>query len=210
MWSLPKGNQFLPEVSLQKLTALYLAEKNAKAKLRFLVAIRRKKGDSIDAIASTVEKPRRTVHGWLHRFEKYGLERAHDIKQSGRPAELTLRKRQSLIKDLERGPPHNRSGLWSTKSVRELIAKRYKRRYVKQHVWRLLVSLGFSLQRPRKRHYKRPSDQELWQFKKKLGEKHNIIERKDLLWARKMKPRSVSFPSLRAAGRAKEADQSSS
>lgn len=195
MWSLPKGNQFLQEVSLQQLAKLYSAEKNAKAKLRFLVAIRRKKGESIDVIAEAVEKPRKTIHGWLHRFKEHGIKRAHDIKQSGRPAELTLRQRQQLIKDLERGPPHNHSGLWNTKDVRELISKKYNRKYVKQHVWRLLVSLGFSLQRPRKRHYQRASDEEIQQFKKKLGKKRGTIERKDLLWARKMKPRLALSPS---------------
>lgn len=191
MWSLPKGNHFLPGVHVQHLKRLYQSEKNSKAKLRFLVAIRRKKGESIDAIAGLVEKPRRTVHGWLHRFQKYGLKRVHDLKQSGRPVELSYGQRQQLVKDLERGPPHNSSGLWNTKSVRELISKKYKRRYVKQHVWRLLVSLGFSLQRPRKRHYLRPSDLEIQQFKKKLGKKHDAIEEKGLLWARKMKQRSV-------------------
>lgn len=200
MWSLPKGDQFLPECSLQQLTKFYSAEKNAKAKLRFLVAIRRKKGESIDDIAEAVEKPRRTIHGWLHRFEKYGLKRVYDIKQSGRPTELTLRQRQHLIRDLERGPPHNQSGLWNTKEVRELIAKKYRKRYVKQHIWRLLVSLGFSLQRPRKRHYQRPSDEAIQQFKKKLGKRHDTIERKDLLWARKMRQRSALFPSSQGDG----------
>lgn len=195
MWSLPKGNQFLPEYSLRQLTKFYSAEKNAKAKLRFLVAIRRKKGESIDAIAEAIEKPRRTIHGWLHRFKGHGLKRVHDIKQSGRPIELTLRQRQQLIKLLERGPPHNPSGLWNTKDVRELIAKKYNQRYVKQHVWRLLISLGFSLQRPRKRHYQHPSDQVILQFKKKLDKEHDTIEEKGLLWARKMKLRSVLSPS---------------
>ena len=88
---------------------------------------------------------------------------------------------------MERGPPHNSTGLWTTKDVRNLLEKKYGQHYVKQHVWRLLVSLGFSMQRPRKQHYQRASEDELLQFKKKLDEKRSTTVRKDLLWAHKMK-----------------------
>ena len=187
MWTLLKGKQFLAELSVNQLQKLYDKEKNAKAKLRLLSAVHRKKGKSIDEIAYLLSKPRRTIHGWLVRFQQRGINAKNGIKQSGRPVELTVKQRKKLLKILERGPPHNPSGLWSTKEVRELITKQFKRTYVKQHVWRLLVSVGFSMQRPRKRHYQRPSEKEIARFKKKLDEKQNIIVRKDLLWAHKMK-----------------------
>src|SRR3989344_4232432 len=176
MWNLLKGKYFLPTTSVNQLQKLYDKEKNAKAKLRLLSAVHRKKGKSIDEIANLLSKPRRTIHGWLVRFQQRGINAKDGIKQ-----------RKNLLKILERGPPHNPSGLWSTKEVRELITKQFKRTYVKQHVWRLLVSVGFSMQRPRKRHYQRPSEKEIARFKKKLGEKQSIIVRKDLLWAHKMK-----------------------
>ncbi|MBS3096463.1 transposase [Candidatus Woesearchaeota archaeon] len=187
MWNLLKGKYFLPTTSVSQLQKLYDKEKNAKAKLRLLSAVHRKKGKSIDEIAYLLSKPRRTIHGWLVRFQQRGINAKDGIKQSGRPVELTIKQRKNLLKILERGPPHNPSGLWSTKEVRELITKQFKRTYVKQHVWRLLVSVGFSMQRPRKRHYQRPSEKEIARFKKKLGEKQSIIVRKDLLWAHKMK-----------------------
>ena len=187
MWTLLKGKYFLTEISVNQLQKLYDKEKNAKAKLRLLSAVHRKKGKSIDEIAYLLSKPRRTIHGWLVRFQQRGINAKNGIKQSGRPVELTVKQRKKLLKILERGPPHNPSGLWSTKEVRELITKQFKRTYVKQHVWRLLVSVGFSMQRPRKRHYQRPSEKEIARFKKKLDEKQNIIVRKDLLWAHKMK-----------------------
>lgn len=187
MWTLLKGKYFLPTNSVNQLQKLYDEEKNAKAKLRLLSAVHRKKGKSIDDIAYLLSKPRRTIHGWLVRFQQRGISAKDGIKQSGRPVELTIKQRRKLLKILERGPPHNPSGLWSTKEVRELITKKFKRTYVKQHVWRLLVSVGFSMQRPRKRHYQRPSEKEIARFKKKLGEKQDIIVRKDLLWAHKMK-----------------------
>ena len=191
MWNLTKGKIFLPETSLKRLKIFYNAETNVKAKLRLLCAIHRKRGKSIDEIAYLLSKPRRTIHGWITRFQERGFDAKDSIKQTGRPTEMTLTQRKNLVKDLERGPPHNSSGLWTSKAVRELIEKKYGKVYVKQHVWRLLVSLGFSMQRPRKQHYQRPSEGDILQFKKKLDEKQSITVRKDLLWARKMRQPSA-------------------
>ena len=118
-----KREIFLPTNSVNQLQNLYDEEKNAKAKLRLLSAVHRKKGKSIDEIASLLSKSRRTIHGWLVRFQQRGINAKDGIKQSGRPVELTIKQRKKLLKTLERGPPHNPSGLWSTKEVRELITK---------------------------------------------------------------------------------------
>jgi transposase len=194
MWKLTKGKEFLPNISLKILQRMYDNEKNAKSKLRLLSAIHRKRGKSIDEIAYLLSKPRRTIHGWLTRFQKRGIDGKDSIKQPGRPATLKLTQRKNLVKDLERGPPHNPTGLWSTKELKELLKRKYHVDFVNQHIWRLLISLGFSMQRPRKRHYQRPSDEEIAQFKKKLNEKQSTTVRKDLLWAHKMKQHSALYP----------------
>ena len=191
MWKLTKGNEFLPNVSVKRLQEMYDEEKNAKAKLRLLSAVHRKRGKSIDGIAHLLSKPRRTIHGWLTRFQMRGVSGKDSIKQSERPATLTLTQRKNLVKDLERGPPHNVTGLWSTKELKNLLKRKYQVEFVNQHVWRLLVSLGFSMQRPRKQHYQKPNKEEIIHFKKKLDEKRDIIVRKDLLWAHRMKLHSV-------------------
>lgn len=191
MWQLPKGKQFLPSLSVRRLQRLYNQETNAKAKIRLLCALHRKRGKSMDGIAYLLSKNRRTIHSWLVRFKERGIDGKDSKKAPGKIPSLTLKQRQELVKILERGPPHNPWGLWSTKEVRELIAKKFRRDYVKQHVWRMLVSLGFSMQRPRKRHYKRPSDEEITLFKKKQDEKRATTGRKDLLWARRMRQLSA-------------------
>ncbi len=164
MWKLTKGNKFLPNISLKKIQKMYDQEKNAKSKLRLLSALHRKQGKSIDEIAYLLSKSRRTIHGWLTRFEKRGISGKDSIKQSGRPAIMTLTQRKNLVKDLERGPPHNISGLWSTKELKVLLKRKYHVEFVNQHVWRMLVSLGFSMQRPRKQHYKKPSEEDITMF----------------------------------------------
>lgn len=191
MWNLPKGIEFLPNTAIKQLQQIYAKESRAKPKMRLLAAIHRKKGKSIDEIAYHLNTSRNTVHGWLRNFSSRGVQAKDSIRQTGRPVSMTHSQRKNLIKDLERGPPHNALGLWTTKEVMSLIEKKYRQKYVKQHVWRLLVSLGFSLQRPRKRHYLRPSEHELAQFKKKLGDNPDIIGKKVLLWARRMKQPSA-------------------
>lgn len=187
MWKLTKGNAFLSKISLKRLQKMYDEEKNAKSKLRLLSAVHRKRGKSIDEIAYLLSKPRRTIHGWLARFQKRGINGKDSIKQSGRPATLTLTQRKNIVKDLERGPPHNQTGLWSTKELKDLLKRKYQVEFVNQHIWRLFVSLGFSMQRPRKQHYKKPNEEEIRAFKKKQDEKPNITVRKDLLWAHRMR-----------------------
>lgn len=191
MWNLQKGIQFLPNTTINQLQKIYKQETKAKPKMRLLAAIHRKKGKSLDDIAYHVNTSRNTIHGWLRNFSLRGIKAKDSIKQTGRPVSMTLGQRKKLVKDLERGPPHNASGLWTTKEVMHLLEEKYKQKYVKQHVWRLLVSLGFSLQRPRKRHYLHPPEEGIIRFKKKPGDKQDIIEEKGLLWAHRMKRPSV-------------------
>ena len=179
MWKLPKGDDFLPGVSTQELRRMFKTEQNAKPKVRVLCAIHRKEGKSIDDIAGFTNMKRRTVHETLTRFVERGIEAKDSIKQDGRPAKLTEKQRQDLIKKLEIGPPYNRTGLWTTKEVRDLIRKDFGVKYTKTHVWELLKVAGFSLQRPRPRHYKAPSKKEITRFKKRLACWRNITGKKD-------------------------------
>src|ERR1035437_9479491 len=180
MWNLPKGNEFLPKTTLGELETLYAAEKKAKPKTRLLCAIHRKKGASIDDIAEITNQKRATVHTTLRRFQTRGPNAKDAKKQTGRPAFLTIRQRRELIKQLEQGPPQNRTGLWSTKEAKEYIHKKYNVTYTNVHVWELLKTLGFALQRPRPRHRKTPDEAEIDRFKKKLPGWHAIIENKGL------------------------------
>ena len=203
---LPRGPAFLSNVSIARLRAMANVEKNRKAQLRLLAAIHRKEGKKEEAIASALQQPLTTIHNWLQRLHEGGLGRRTDKRQSGRPPRLTVAQRRKLVRALERGPPHNKNGLWTTKEVREMIKRDFDTEYASQHAWRVLVACGFSLQRPRPRHYKSASPDDILRFKKKQNAKQDTTARKDLLWARKTKQPSVFFPSLRAAGRAKEAD----
>jgi transposase len=178
MWNLPKGEDFLPNTTLQELEKLYATEKRAKPKIRLLCAIHRKKGASIDDIAQITYLKRATVHSILRRFQERGISGKDAIKQTGRPPFLTLKQRKDLVRRLEKGPPGNRTGLWSTKEVKAYIKEKYGIQYTTVHVWELLKALGFSLQRPRPRHNKAPDEEELERFKKKLPGWRAILDQK--------------------------------
>ena len=192
MWDLPKGDRFLPRVNLGRLENLYRTEEKAKPKIRLLCAIGRKKGESIDEIARMTDLKRRTVHDILHRFCDRGVLAKDSIKQEGRPAFLSMRERKTIVKALERGPPGNKTGLWTTKEVKDFIKKKYNITYSNGHVWELLRALGLTLQRPRPRHYKHPTDDETDRFKKKLPGWHAIIDKEASQSAAKTRRPSVS------------------
>lgn len=191
-WNLARGETFLPYVSLKELKLKMAAETNAKARLRWLIAIHRKQGKSIDEIADACATKRTTVHGVLRRFQDRGQNAARAIKQAGRPPQLTVRQRGRLLEILDEGNPRTQSGLWTTKEVRERIRKLFGVTYAPQHVWRLLTTCGFSLLQPRPRHYKSPSDAVKNDFKKKRGALRVTTEKGGLSWALKMKHRTAS------------------
>jgi transposase len=167
MWNLPKGEDFLPDVSLEELQRAFEGEKVAKPKIRLLCAIHRKKAEGLDEITARTGLKRRTVHETLRRFCERGLTGKDSIRQEGRPPKLPVRQRRKILKKLEAGPPHNKKGLWTTKEVRELICKESGIEYSPTHTWALLKAAGFSIQRPRPRHYK-ANEAEAKQFKKRL------------------------------------------
>lgn len=202
---LPRGPAFLPSVPVARLRAMVRTETNRKAQMRLLAAMHRKQGKKEELIAATLQQPLTTVHNWLRRLHEGGLVRRADKKQPGRPPRLTVAQRRRLVRALERGPPHNKSGLWTTKEVRELIKHEFGADYVPQHAWRILIACGFALLRPRQRHYKSASPDDKIRFKKKHNAKQDTTERKVLLWARRTKRHSGSSRSLRAAGRARAA-----
>ncbi len=191
-WDLARGETFLPRVSVQELKNFMATETNAKARLRWLVAIHRKEGKSMDEIAESCAMTKSTVQGILHRFKERGKDAALAVKQDGRPPELTIKQRELLLNILDKGNPRVPSRLWTSKEVLGLIKKKFGVVYTPQHIWKLLRNCGFSLLQPRPRHYKSPTKEEQNQFKKKHEELQDTTKKEALLWVRKMKPHLVS------------------
>lgn len=68
----------------------------------------------------------------------------------GRPLKLGIPQRQRLLRLLKKGPAHHgyRTELWTLARVAELIEVNFGVRYHPSQVWRILLGLGWSCQKP--------------------------------------------------------------
>lgn len=92
---------------------------------------------------------RTTVSDWNERLANGGLEALRG-RPRGRPAGLDLEQRRGLVRLLKDGAlaAGFATELWTLPRVGKLIEKCWGRRYSESQVWRILMSLGFSCQRP--------------------------------------------------------------
>jgi transposase len=169
-WHLPKGDDFLPHLSINEVRQHYERERGGWPKIRLLIVVKRKEGQPMDAIAEQLNVSRTAVNETLHRFIEKGLAAKDAVKKSGRPKELSRAQLNNLRKRLISGPRKGQNPLWTTKMVMAHVEKKYQQKYTARHMRRLLRQLGFSVQKPRPRHYK--ADLEKQAHFKKTSEKH--------------------------------------
>ena len=175
MSGLQKGDGFLPNISKGELKSLYRLEKNAKGKLRLLAAIQRREGKTLDDIASSLQKPKTTIHDWLQRLENKGINHLYDIKQPGKPARLTKTQEKELEKVLDQSPekqgiPHT---TWTTKLVQYIILKMFNVVFKVRQVRNIIKKINFSFQTPRPENRK-ANKKAQEKFKVELKKKCNI------------------------------------
>ena len=176
MWNLPKGEEFLPNASLQQLEVSTRQKTEQNQKYASYAPSTENEAASLDDIAEITNLKRATVHSILRRFQERGISGKDAIKQTGRPAFLTPQPTQRTCQTTRKRTAKKQNGLWSTKEVQEYIKQQYGVEYTNVHIWELLKALGFTLQKPRPRHHKQPDAEELERFKKKLPGWRAIIE----------------------------------
>jgi len=87
-----------------------------------------------------------------------GGEKALKVRFSpGRPRKLSQQQRRELVRVLLKGAMASgyATQLWTTARIAEVIWKRFRVRYHRDHVGRLLHALGWSHQKPTKRALER-------------------------------------------------------
>ena len=173
-WNLARGEDFLPEVSLNELKKHAKAENRAKPKTRLLVAIHRKEEKSIDWISNAVGLHRRAVHDILHRYEDRGLKASQALPKPGRQKHLTEKQLQNLRKRLLQSPKANGfiEGFWNGRMVSKLISREYNVKYSKNWLPELLKRVGFSYKKPRATNPRKAPPEEIEAFKKKRVERY--------------------------------------
>ena len=93
---------------------------------------------------------RQSVARWAA-LDREGGERAlRQAGRAGRKPRLTERQKTRLEQRLLAGPERlgYETSLWTSERVADLIEREFKVHYHPGHVWKILVSLGWSCQRP--------------------------------------------------------------
>ncbi len=107
-------------------------------------------------VARKVAVTRTTVSAWNEQLGGGGLE-ALKSRTRGRPSGLDAQQKLELVRLLKEGALAQEfaTELWTLRRVGQLIEEKFARRYSESQVWRILVSLGFSSQRPTSRALER-------------------------------------------------------
>lgn len=125
-------------------------------------------GLSLNEAARRVGANPSSVMRWRDARNKSGEDGLKPKPASGRPPKLTSSQKKRLVKMLLKGAMANgyRTELWTTARIAELINRRFGVTYHRDHVGRLMSSLGWSYQKPEKRALER-DEQAIEKWKKK-------------------------------------------
>lgn len=133
-------------------------------------------------VARRLRVVRQSVARWAALDRQGGQRALRQAGRAGRKPRLTARQKARLEQCLLAGPQRlgYETSLWSSERVAELIGQAFGVNYHPGHVWKLLVSLGWSCQRPTGRarernektirHWKKVTWPDIKKKRKKNGE----------------------------------------
>jgi transposase len=126
------------------------------------------RGQNQSEIARQLRVVRQTVARWVQQYRAQGRSALRKAGRAGRKPRLSEKQRQQLKKLLLEGPERlgYETPLWTCPRVAHLIEQQFGVRYHEGHVWKLLVRLGWSPQRPMGRARER-NEEQVQHWKKK-------------------------------------------
>jgi transposase len=120
------------------------------------------KGETtLSAVARWLGASKSSVSRWQQAYQKEGPDGLLSKRVPGRPTKLSEKQREKLAKKLLAGPSTYgyRTDLWTLERVAQVIRKEFGIEYHPNHVWRLLVGMGWSCQKPERRALQRKEDE---------------------------------------------------
>ena len=110
-------------------------------------------GKKVSAVAEEVGSSVSSVLRWRDAYQKSGAEGLAPKPVPGRPSKLSFQEKKKLEGLLLKGPQASgyATDLWTTRRVKEVIQKRFGVTYHPNHLWRFLIELGWSCQKPMRR-----------------------------------------------------------
>ena len=102
------------------------------------------KGRGVCEVARMVNSSASSVVRWRDAHKKGGLKALKSKPTPGRPAKLSQKQCEKLISLLRKGPKSAgyKINSWTIEGVRTLIWKRFRVRYHRSQVWRILKAMG--------------------------------------------------------------------
>ena len=138
-------------------------------KRRFDAIRRWEQGETQSAVARQVRVVRQTVARWVKQCRSQGKASLKKAGRAGRKPRLSPKDRQRLEELLLRGPERlgYETPLWTCPRVADLIEREFGVHYHPGHVWKVLIALGWSPQRPTGRARER-NEPQIQHWKKKV------------------------------------------
>jgi transposase len=121
----------------------------------------RKKGWTQQRIAEALGVTQGAVSQWLKKAAAGGVETLRNRKRPGAPSRLTPSQKSEIPELLSKGAESYgfRGEIWTCERVAVVIRRYYGVSYHPSHVSRILRSLGWSLQKPKRRANQRNEDE---------------------------------------------------
>ena len=115
---------------------------------------------SVSAIARLLAASKSSIVRWREAYKKQGIKGLRPRPTPGRPARLSRAQKARLAKYLLKGPLATgySTDLWTLERIATLIEKRFQVTYHPNHVWRLLLGMGWSCQKPERRALQRDEE----------------------------------------------------
>jgi transposase len=112
-------------------------------------------------VARHLKVSAQSVSRWARQIAEGGREGLRQVGRAGRKPLLSPAQRERLRSLLQRGPEAlgYETGLWTSARLAHLIEQEFRIRYHPGHVWRILISPGWSCQRPTGRALERNEEQ---------------------------------------------------
>lgn len=119
-----------------------------------------RQGKSVSAIARLLAASKSSIVRWREAYKKQGFRGLRPRPTPGRPPRLSPAQKARLAKYLLKGPmaAGYATDLWALQRISRLIKKRLHVSYHPNHVWRLLVSMRWSCQKPERRALQRDEE----------------------------------------------------
>jgi len=127
-----------------------------------------KSGLSLNEVARRIQCVASSVMRWRDAWQRRGADALRGGFSPGRPPKLKTAQQRRLLRALVKGPlayGYN-TNVWTTARIAEVIAHEFGVSYHRDHIGRLMHSLNWSHQKPKKRAVER-DEEAIEQWKRK-------------------------------------------